>query len=213
MRTTPNIRRRKNSLRARGWNYSGPGRYFITICAKNHAHYFGHVQDAVMHHSEIGAIAHRCWADIPLHFPFVRLGEFVIMPNHVHGILIVDKSNDGRGMDPVPHPDVERRGVDPHADGERHPVDPQDLADLHYASPRPTPNRFGPQSRNLASIVRGYKTGVTTYARHHVPAFAWQSLYHDIIIRDDRAFRIISDYIRNNPKKWEQDRFRRQFRK
>jgi putative transposase len=206
---------RIDTIRAKWWDYSGSGVYFITICTKDRAYDFGEIHEHVMHHSEIGALAHQCWSDIPSHFPFVRLGEFVIMPNHVHGILIVDKTNDGRWMDA----DVVRRGVDPRTDVERHPVDPQDLADLHHASPhdadrhpnapRPTSNRFGPQSRNLASIVRGYKTGVTKFARHHNPEFAWQSLYHDIIIRDDRAFRIISDYIRNNPKKWGKDRFRK----
>lgn len=196
---------RIDTIRTKWWDYAGSGVYFITICTKNRAYHFGDIRDGIMRHSEIGAIAHRCWADIPLHFPFVRLGEFVIMPNHVHGILIVDKSNDGRG-------------VDPHSDVERHPVDPQDHADLQWAvqhpnAPRRSSNRFGPQSRNLASIVRGFKTGVTKFARHHNPEFAWQSLYHDIIIRNDRAYAIISRYIRNNPKKWRQDRFRRRLRK
>ncbi len=166
MRTTPNIRRRKNSLRARGWNYSGPGRYFITICAKNHAHYFGHICDAVMHHSEIGAIAYRCWADIPLHYPNARLGEFVIMPNHIHGILILSGDD-----------------------------------------------RFRSNPSATSHIVRMYKGIVTKMSTGIDPSFKWQRNYHDIIIRNDRAFRIISDYIRNNPKKWEEDRFRRQFRK
>ncbi len=160
-----------------------------------------------MHHSEIGAIAHRCWSEIPLHFPFVRLGEFVVMPNHTHGILIVDKSADLHGIKHVPISDV--------AHGT---VDPQDLADLpceppksfrHPNNARRSSNRFGPQSRNLASIIRGFKIGVTKYARHHDPIFEWQSLYHDIIIRDDRAFNIISCYIRNNPRKWAQDRFKK----
>ena len=70
-------------------------------------------------------------------------------------------------------------------------------------------NTFGPQSRNLASVIRGYKVGVTKFARNQNIDFAWQALYYDIIIRNDRAFNIISRYIRNNPRKWNKDRFKK----
>ena len=204
--------------------------YFITICTRYGAYHFGEIRDGLMHHSEIGAIANQCWADIPNHFPFVRLGEFVIMPNHVHGILFVDKTGERGGVDPHlnvaqrdvdPQLNVERHGVDPHLNIAQRPVDPQDLADLphvpdphphrHPHDPRPL-NRFGPQSRNLASVVRGYKIGVTKFARRQTIDFEWQALFYDIIIRNDRAFRIITDYIRNNPKNWKRDRFRKRVR-
>lgn len=195
---------RIDTIRHRKWDYSGSGVYFITICTKHGAYHFGDIHDDVMHHSEIGAIANRCWADIPNHFPFVRLGEFVIMPNHVHGILFLDKTDD-------------RHGVDPQKKSAPTPVDPQDLADLRHAPSHHTDrhpndlrplNRFGPQSRNLASVIRGYKIGVTKFARREHIDFNWQALYHDIIIRDDRAFDIISRYIRNNPRNWRNDRFK-----
>jgi REP element-mobilizing transposase RayT len=183
--------------------------YFITICTRFGAYHFGEIRDGLMHHSEIGAIAHQCWADIPNHFPFVRLGEFVIMPNHVHGILFVDKTGE-RGGDP--HLNVAQGDVDPQLNVAQRPVDPQDLADLpHVHDPRPL-NRFGPQSRNLASVVRGYKIGVTKFARRQTIDFEWQALFYDIIIRNDRAFRIITEYIRNNPKNWNRDRFRKRVR-
>ena len=158
----PKTHTRKNSLRCKKWNYSGPGRYFITICAKNHAHYFGHIRDAVMHHSEIGAIAHQCWADIPIHYPNATLGDFVIMPNHMHGILILTGDD-----------------------------------------------RFRSNPSATSHIIRMYKGIVTKLSTCIEPAFKWHRNYHDIIIRNDRAYKIISDYIRNNPRKWEQDRFRK----
>ena len=224
-------RYRIDTIRHRGWDYSGPGVYFITICTRYGAYHFGKIRDGIMHHSEIGAIANQCWADIPNHFPFVRLGEFVIMPNHVHGILFVDKTGE-RGGDPQwnverhgvdPQLNIAQRGVDPHLIIAQRPVDPQDLADLpHVPDPRPHPhrhphdprplNRFGPQSRNLASVVRGYKIGVTKFARRQTTNFEWQALFYDIIIRNDRAFRIITNYIRNNPKNWKKDRFRKRVR-
>lgn len=158
----PKTHIRKNSLRARGWDYSGPGRYFITICAKNHAHYFGHIRDAVMHHSEIGAIAHQCWADIPIYYPNATLGDFVIMPNHMHGILIL--SGDGR---------------------------------------------FKTNPSATSHIIRMYKATVTKRCNSLNHKLRWMRNYHDIIIRDDRAFDIISRYIRNNPRKWNKDRFKK----
>lgn len=118
-----------------------------------------------MHHSEIGAIAHRCWADIPNHYPNVRLGEFVVMPNHIHGILMLDGD------------------------------------DRYRTNPSAT-----------SHIVRTYKSIVTKRSISVVPTFRWMRNYHDIIIRNDRAFRIITDYIRNNPKNWMRDRFRKRVR-
>ncbi len=68
-------------------------------------------------------------------------------------------------------------------------------------------NKFGPQSKNLASIIRGFKIGVTKSARLINPDFAWQPRYHDHIIRDEKAYENISNYIRNNPKNWSKDKF------
>ena len=70
-----------------------------------------------------------------------------------------------------------------------------------------THNQFGPQSKNLASIIRGFKIGVTKNARIIQPNFAWQSPYHDHFIRDDKSFHTISEYIIRNPKKWSDDKF------
>ena len=125
--------------------------------------------------SEIGKMAETFWMAIPEHFPFVQLDAFVVMPNHVHGIIVIDKTD------------------------EEHSKDTKS-----YVS---TKNQFGPQSKNLASIVRGFKIGVKKYASIHQIDFAWQSLYHDHIIRNDIAYQRIHDYILNNPKKWEEDKF------
>lgn len=116
--------------------------------------------------SEIGKVAHQNWLSIPDHFPFVKLGNHIIMPNHVHGILIIDKGKEGES---------------------------NFLAKA---------NKFGPQSQNIASIIRGYKASVKKYATINKIDFSWQPRYHDHIIRDERAYQNISKYIANNPKKW-----------
>ena len=84
---------RNGSIRLRGWDYSRDGSYFITICTKNFSCCFGNVIDEKMVFSEIGALADRFWREIPKHFDHVKLDVHQIMPNHVHGIIIID--NDG----------------------------------------------------------------------------------------------------------------------
>ena len=85
---------RINSTRLQTWNYGWNGGCFVTICTKNRECFFGVVENGDMQHSKIGKITYKYWCEIPEHFPFVRLDEFVIMPNHVHGIVIIDKSDD-----------------------------------------------------------------------------------------------------------------------
>lgn len=80
------------SARLRGYDYASEGAYFITICTHNREHFFGEIADGKMHLNEIGKLAEKYWAEIPDHFPDVELGNFVIMPNHTHGILIIKKS-------------------------------------------------------------------------------------------------------------------------
>ncbi|MCB0516650.1 MAG: transposase [Chitinophagales bacterium] len=74
-------------LRAKWWNYGNNAAYFITICTKNRVHFFGEIEDGVMRLSNVGVIANILWYEIPHHSTFVKLGAFVVMPNHVHGIL------------------------------------------------------------------------------------------------------------------------------
>ena len=117
-------RYRVETTRLAGWDYSSHGYYFVTICTEGKQCSFGDVVDAAMVLSDLGRAAHDCWAAIPDHFPAVTLDEAVVMPNHVHGIVII-RPHEGPAQS----------------------------------------SAFGPQARNLASIVRGYKIGVKKYAR------------------------------------------------
>ncbi len=85
-------RRNRNSLRYPGRDYSLPGKYFVTICTKNKIRWFGTIINKEIQLSDIGNIAYNCWRDMPQHFPYVTIDEFVIMPNHMHGIIIINKS-------------------------------------------------------------------------------------------------------------------------
>lgn len=165
---------------------------------------FGEVVEGKMVLSPIGEIAQSCWQEIPEHFPFVHLDAFVVMPNHVHGVLMIDKTSfnsQKTDTDNVETQDfVSLKGE--HQDI---PVtETQNLASLPEGKNK---NKFGPQSRNLASVIRGYKVGVTKNARVIHADFGWQPRYHEHIIRNLESYDKIVDYINNNPVNWEKDKF------
>lgn len=160
---------RINTTRLASWDYGSNAPYFVTICTKHKINFFGKIKENIIEFSPLGKIAHQYWLDIPKHFPFVELDEYIIMPNHIHGIIVINKN-----------------------------VESQNLASLHK-------NKFGPQSQNLASIIRGFKAGVTTYAKINNINFAWQSRYYDHIIRNHKSWENIREYIKQNPKNWSND--------
>ena len=180
---------RIESARLKNWDYGWNALYFVTICTKNRDCFFGDVVNDKMILTEIGYAAEKYWYEIPEHFPFVKLDEFVVMPNHIHGIIEIAKNDDGRDG------------------GRRATVETQNFASLPRNAKPPTKNKFGPQSKNLASIIRGYKIGVTKCAKKINDNWGWQPRYHDHIIRDDKSYHNIKNYIINNPAKWTADKF------
>ncbi|WP_343696163.1 transposase [Flavobacterium sp.] len=89
---------RISSIRAQWWDYGWNGAYFITICTQDRKHYFGEIQNNKMVLSEVGIIADLLWYQIPIHHKNVELGDFVVMPNHIHGILIIDNVQTGHAL-------------------------------------------------------------------------------------------------------------------
>lgn len=183
------MKRYKNeSTRLQSWNYGWQAAYFVTLVTKNRVHYFGQVQDGEMQCSAIGAIVAEEWTKGPaLRTDMnITLGAWQVMPDHFHAILEIGKNsyNSDRGRNKttaIPQEDMNTIGT------------PKKAAQ----------NSFGPQAKNLASIIRGFKGAVTRAARKINPDFAWQSRYHDRIIRDQKAYDTITQYILDNPKNWE----------
>ena len=185
------------SARAPFWDYGWNAAYFVTICTKNRACWFGEISDGKMELSAIGQIVNAEWLKTFEMRPDMNLwmGEFVVMPNHFHGIIGIGKNEYNAQRDA--QRDAQRRDA-MHCVSTDKPTD----------TPLPTTkNKFGPQSKNLASIIRGFKIGVTKNARQINSDFAWQSRYHDHIIRNEKSYRTISEYIINNPLKWTGDKF------
>ena len=89
----------RKSIRLKNWNYTDPGYYFVTICANNRQHLFGDIVNDQMIPNEFGIIVKCAWFDLVNHNPDIALDEFAIMPNHIHGIIII-----GVGLEPTPTP-------------------------------------------------------------------------------------------------------------
>ena len=179
---------RISSARLQTWDYANNGAYFITICTQNRHHFFGQIQNQEMQLSEIGKFAEQFWHEIPNHFSMVELGNFVVMPNHVHGILIIDKTNDGSFSESVET---------------RHCLVSTIKTNTIIGS-----SRFQNQGKNtISSIVGSYKSIVTKMSRQLNPNFAWQSRFHDHIIRNSKSFDTIQNYIFENPSNWKNDKF------
>lgn len=184
----PNIHHRK-SIRLQGYDYSKSGLYYITICLDDRKCLFGNIvrgnyDEMVL--NDAGEIADKCWLEIPKHFPNAVLHEYIIMPNHVHGIIELVK-NDYAGI----QNDVVLVGIQ------------------NFEPLQENVNKFQkiiPHS--IGSIVRGYKIGVTKWFRSNTDIeFVWQRNYYENIIRTEHSYLRISEYIINNPKNWDEDDF------
>ena len=181
----------RRSIRLKGYDYSQEGLYFITICCQDRVHLFGKIEDCKMMLNEAGKIASECWSAIPEHFPNVVVHEYVIMPNHVHGILEI-----------VP-PTIRAKNLSP----KQQPENSASIGAKNISS-IPSPQQPKGTSKTIGSIVRGFKIGVTKWMRQNTDVHVvWQRNYYENIIRNDEAYNTISDYIANNPANWDSDRF------
>lgn len=169
------------STRLKEWDYSTPGHYFVTICTKDKKEFFGEIVEiedepgATIRLSPIGTIVEECWKAIPEHNTDVILDDFIIMPNHIHGILVLEERN----LEFV---------ETPYMASLRTQHDPRN----HQASPR--------KARGLGVIIQQFKRACTHRIHQTgVSDFAWQSRFYDHIVRNEKDLERIQHYIRENP--------------
>lgn len=159
------------------YDYSQNGYYFVTVCVQNREERFGEIKNEAIVLNKCGEIVEQQWLWLEQHFPYIRSDEFVVMPNHFHGILVIDYKddlmNDLRRDNPriVPTTDYHRR---------------------HNLLSK-TMNAFKTTSSKLI-----HRAGLTD--------FAWQRSFYDHIIHDETGLEKIREYIRNNPLQWELDK-------
>lgn len=198
---------RIESSRLNHWDYGSNSPYFITICTRNRENLFGEIWDGEMHLSEMGQEPAKYWQKIPEHFPFVILDEFIVMPNHIHGIIIIDKFEDTAdsvdamnldtiNLDAINQDAINRVSTQVTVNGQENRKDGGITGDKN-------PMIY----ENLSRILRWYKGRVKFESRNIQADFAWQPRFHDHIIRNERTFEKIKNYIINNPSNWEKDKF------
>lgn len=192
------------SARLPNWDYGWDAAYFITICTKDRECYFGEIENGSMNLSKIGVIADILWYEIKNHAKNIELGDFVVMPNHIHGIIVLNGNHK-----------IDATGGSEISSDVSTDVETRHALSLQPEPPQPTEpgktiaqQRFQNQGKNtLSSIVGGYKSAVTKHANRLKLNFAWQPRFHDHIIRDEKSFRNISAYIVNNTANWSSDQF------
>ncbi|MEW6684583.1 MAG: transposase [Candidatus Edwardsbacteria bacterium] len=171
----PNKHRR--SIRLPAYDYSQEGAYYVTICVENRRCLFGDVAGGQMRLSDLGQIAGKFWQEIPVHYQNIILDEYVIMPNHIHGIIIIADAC---------------RGVKFNA--------PTNARSTNRYS------QISPKSGTLSVIIRTYKSAVTHWCKdNRNPHFQWPRNYYEHIIRNEKSLNKIRQYILENPYHWDSD--------
>jgi putative transposase len=167
------------SARLPGWDYATAAAYFVTVCTGDRHPFFGHVANRVMHRSALGQMAGDIWDLIPSQFPHCTLDAFVVMPDHIHGILVI--GDEGR--------DAINRVSTLITDEPSQPI-PGGVTQHH--NPMLSPH-------SLSRVMRWYKGRCTHDMRALRPDFGWQSRFYDRIIRDEKALQAVRHYIDTNP--------------
>ena len=188
---------RIESSRLKGYDYSRPGAYYITIITKHRKQYFGEVVNGEMILNQFGKIANDNWKEIPDHFPYVILDEYIIMPDHMHGIIFLDDYLGGKPIlfDVTKCDDAPKCVETPKLGVET----PNLGVSTHLGVSTPTISK---KRQPLGIIINQFKRACTLDIRDYEINFGWQSRFHDHIIRNENDLNRIRKYIIDNPKNW-----------
>lgn len=173
----------RRSIRLKGYDYSQPGAYFVTICTHNH--------ELLLNDLWAISMIQKWWDALPEKFPNVRIDQFVIIPNHIHGIIFIVDNPVGADLCVRPK-------------GQSHRIAP--TLDEHIGSQSPN----GP---TLGKIVQWFKTmSANEYLRaikangsEIVSGKLWQRNFYEHVIRSESELNDIREYVLNNPIHWEED--------
>lgn len=177
-----------------GWHDYKGGMYFVTVCTAGMERYFSKICNDEMHLSEIGVIAQQNIEQVHTHYPYAQIPMYVIMPNHIHAIVCIDDDTANNYSKNVAICRDVARNVST-GTGTGKTVKNEKMSQI------------SPQRGSLATVIRGIKSATTRYANTNGIKFAWQSRFHDHIIRDSEECNRIAEYIENNIIKWNDDEF------
>jgi putative transposase len=178
----------RRSIRLKDYDYAQTGAYFVTVCAWKKEYLFGEIKDGEMMLNEHGEIVAKCWHDLPNHYHHAQLDEFVIMPNHVLGIIMLTAVV-GAGFKPA--------------------LTKPALVETRWAGLKPAPTKNTPAKRHvLPEIIRAFKTFSSrrvNIIRTTSGVPLWQRNYYEHVIRNEPEMHAIREYIHSNPLKWDTD--------
>jgi REP element-mobilizing transposase RayT len=178
----------RQSMRLKWYDYRKEGAYFITICARDHNCIFGEITNGEITLRDLGRIAKNCWEEIPDHFENVVLDEFVIMPNHIHGIIVINSKIKSDNIN-----NAKCRGVKFNAPTKNN-------KSQYYSDISPKPG-------SISVIIRTFKSTITRWCKKNgFRNFRWQRNFYDRIIRNEKELSHIRQYIINNPLNWQVDK-------
>ena len=200
------------SARADWHEYDG-GVYFVTICTQNREHYFGEIgknnnDEPKMELTPIGQFAEEQLRNVTQHYPYAEIPLWVIMPNHMHAIVVIGDANcccrDAINRVSEPANEGDNRVSAPQNDGDAiNRVSTGEINDIGGIT-----GNNNPMLKNcLGAVVRGLKARVTKFANENSIPFAWQTRFFDHIVRNQNEMNSIAEYIENNVAKWESDKF------
>ncbi|MEB3277532.1 MAG: transposase [Lyngbya sp.] len=197
----------RRSIRLKGYNYSQPGAYFITLCTYQRQCWFGEIYQAKMHLNQIGKIVEQEWLKSAKMRPNLKLDEWIIMPNHLHGIVwIVQSGLEIKSDDNLSNTELSNTELS-NTELSNTELSNTGLSNTGVCN---TPLRGGlrRQGNSLASFIGGFKGAVTRRINqccnnNSIPI--WQRNYYESIIRDEKGLNQIREYIQNNPLSWGED--------
>jgi len=195
----------RRSIRLKDYDYSSEGAYHVTIVTQGRECLFGEIIDKEMYLSNYGEIVRKWWDDIPVHFPNVKTGAFVIMPNHTHGNIFIFEERRGEVVSPRDHPNQENQNIKDmetsHQDGEslQHGTETHnrggETPPLHHPTLGQIIAYFKYQSTKEMNKIETEKS-ITKF---------WQRNYYEHIIRNEKELKQKTDYILDNPSRWDED--------
>lgn len=211
----PNIHHRR-SIRLKGYDYSQAGLYFVTICCQNRAHLFGEIINGKMALNDAGEMIEKLWNEIPNNFTNIYLNEYIMMPNHIHGIIEITVGADSISALSISAQSVSANSVsgkisDPNPDK----IHGKKRAEMDSAPTTTMATTTGTKPKpGLSRVIQSFKRHTTIeyikmVKQNILPSFdkrIWQQNYWEHIIRNENEFIKISEYIRNNPIKWNGDK-------
>ena len=202
----PNKHHRR-SIRLRNYDYASTGMYFVTICVQNRELLFGRIVEGTLQLNAAGQIVQTVWTSLPERFPHIEIDEFVVMPNHFHGILIIHQGDANDGKNKIVGVDI--RGAPTADESVGTPLALVDTPNRAGLVPAPTNNYS-----TLGNMIGAFKS-ITTHQyiqgvrQKGWPSFdgrLWQRNYWEHIIRNDESLNKIRQYIQTNPVSWVEDK-------